>query len=1442
MPSDATPAYKGYRLQALYTLSRILQPGIDNSLVFQPEGEEDLALWQTNALAEVCQVKAYNDNLALSHLSPEKPDSFFYRVHSLLKERPSLKVSLVSFGTVGPELQQALGSNAKESTRTTVARKLSAYGHISEKQAVELLTDVELVTVNETALTEQVYATLALSAAGIQPDRAFELLNHWLYACAEAKCQITYGDVIDRLNAVGRFVAERQAHHAEWFTTIVPIEDRDIEAVEHDELSASFYRGVSTRYDHILADLDVVRPARLGEIAAELETNRVVIVHGASGQGKTTLAYRFLHNYFPQMWRFQVKAVANRQHALSVAAALSSQADAMGVPIAVYLDVAPTDTDWPELVRQLSAHRSIRLLVTVREEDLRRATVSGADFEPAMVSLHFDQNEAEGIYASLAQKQVPTQFLSFEDAWRTFAGEGPLLEFVYLVTQGALLRERLSGQVTRLQEMVRNNELGSNELQLLRLVAVASAYEARLEVRPLVDNLGIAEPVRTLELLEGEYLLRRTAGGTLLGGLHPIRSAILSDLLTDPVFSSWAESASACLPFVSPPDVETFLLYSFSRHRTELEPLLAVLAAYRPDRWVAIGGVLRALLWLGIAEYVTANEQLIWDAIESKGEGWSLMLDYDLSDAVPGSGNSALSFFRSALPADRMAEIEGFRARQTDKGAVFVRVREWLTVQAQSMRRPEIDAEWLAAAEVVFWSGRLDIKCALPAQLTEEMLDEAVENLPLGVLADLILGLEQGHGRVFGSWHARCRNRLIERYRAATRTVLLEDDGSTLTAHFILAPEGVRDQREEGRPDDLAGPGESGGYTPEAAGRSSHLYRPVVQLSANRLHNETIQRMALLIRLIPDRDSYGCQGYGHRVWSDELTQPNDSTHKAGMTKSTFPPEWLTWVNATFQGLAMLSYRPATWEEHAQNIVARRKQVVGTLKSLTKALDAYFRKKSIVGAQFDFIGARGQSLLPVDEWNDFAVTLHKPVLLPRSGVDEWGVVREHQAHAVDDEGRQPIAVGRKGLLIAEYKAYLSAVTKYINALDTFAGQARQTMQLNPVLGKGLSSPENRAKVLEEAERINISPRAVPLSVVNLTEAVKTLLEMQVQFRGLLGRFLSEADLDRLDYEEARFLRSMWNTWYFFAFQPKRVLTSASVQSTDEVNKTVRQLRKGIERRLKKLSTDQISFTLLRRDVLWQRESALWILVDGTDAVSVYNCLVLLVTALRESLPKWEGNELSRYVIELEWPYVCIVPLVRGKALSTVAWRIYTPILLAEDNSMVGLKWWNYIPEQVPEQTWAQLGFSLWTIPQLEPAASMLQHTNALSVLVAHMRDLSKLTGELDDEGEALAQRYLSGVSGQVSELLQGAINAELQLIEMLKGIPVKERNESALLSAVVEGLEPWYEGILPTPEFESRATLAVADFVVWAGKLEKTCEYAFLVYLCWASYALGDFFP
>jgi hypothetical protein len=883
--SDAAHAYRGYRCQALYALFRVFEAGSAAHLTFQLEGEEDLAISDTaNNLIEVVQVKSYGSTLTLSDFKPDKKDSFFYRVAKLLKAHSGLSITIASFGPIGPELLRALSTDGPD--RQRVAHKLSEHGYLPEADAQALLGNLQIRIVDEDALVQSVYSTLGNSLAGVDPEAAFDLLHYWLFICSERKTKLTQQDVIDRVNRVGKFTAERAAHHGQWFTTIVPIEDHALTDEARQELTDEFYLGIPTHYDHILADLDVVRAAKLEKMAEAFESARVVIVHGASGQGKTTLAFRYLREYFPSQWRFQVKLIENKQHALSIATALVGHADAIDIPVAVYLDVSASDRDWPDLVKQLAVHRNIRVLVTIREEDFNRASITGATLPFSAVNLTFEESEARELYQALGQRQVSAQFLSFDEAWRKFGGGGPLMEFVYLVTQGNSLYERLSEQVARLEDEVRTGTLRSNELALLRLVSVASAFDARLHVKPLVDHLGLPAPKRTFQYFEKEYLIRLSDDGSLVNGLHPIRSAILCDLLTDPTLTPWVESAQACLPFIHQPDVEVFLLHAFSRQQEDSTPLLQTLHTHQTDQWVAWAGITRALIWLGVREYVDTNRELIREAFADAGQGWDFHLDQDIADAMPGGSEELWHTLSSMASEEWRQRLEARHAQQTNKQQIFIRAQKWLASRTQKPAPPITDADWTAMAEALFWSGRLRIGWPLADWLSDVPFDAMIDTLPLQVLGDVMLGLSQGYPDLFGTWMTTHRHRLARRFRQETRTIVLGDDSEKITAHFVVEI--------------------------EPSPTTWSVLNTRVKAAKNRFHEEAMVRIDLMRRLFPDRERYASQGYGHHLWSSDLDI--DDTQKTGIARKHLPPLWLTAVNGTFRGLAEREFRPHTWPE------------------------------------------------------------------------------------------------------------------------------------------------------------------------------------------------------------------------------------------------------------------------------------------------------------------------------------------------------------------------------------------------------------------------------------------------------------------------------------------------------------------------------------------------
>ena len=113
---NATYTYRGFRLQALYAIYKIFTS--PHSYTFQPEGAEDLAIFNNTKLIEAIQVKSGNNSLHLNNFK----NSFFERLVLLQSTNPNISIHIVMFGHIGVELKNACNTNGVE--RQKVINKL----------------------------------------------------------------------------------------------------------------------------------------------------------------------------------------------------------------------------------------------------------------------------------------------------------------------------------------------------------------------------------------------------------------------------------------------------------------------------------------------------------------------------------------------------------------------------------------------------------------------------------------------------------------------------------------------------------------------------------------------------------------------------------------------------------------------------------------------------------------------------------------------------------------------------------------------------------------------------------------------------------------------------------------------------------------------------------------------------------------------------------------------------------------------------------------------------------------------------------------------------------------------------------------------------------------------------------------------------------------------
>jgi hypothetical protein len=529
--------YRGYRKQALYVLWRLLTDADAGERAYRPEGDEDLAVFDSQGrLAQVVQVKDYTSPLTVSDLKPNSPDGFFARTHRRLLTHPECEVWLASFGPLGPELTGAVGASGP--LRRKVALKVANGGaglSIASSERVLGALQGRVSRPNENAIRADVLQALAPTIAGVRGATALELLLYWIFDASEQQRTINRSDLLSRLEGIGAYLSALRDHSAEWNVSVTALTEQSLSDAEIDQLRASYRSGSQAKWEHILAGLDSPRPRRVSELHELVRSHQIVVIRGASGQGKSTLALRYLRDFVPDGLRFYVRFVEGRSHGIRIARAVREHIVALGLRAVVLIDLAPSDAGWMDLAQDL-AQAGARVLVAVREEDFHRAGSASRDVSLSELALDsVTRDEAQEIYAALVAGTPRTAHVDFEDAWSTFTGAagddiGPLLEFTHVVAEGETLAKKIAGQISRLQREAVSSAAFTTprHLRLLALAAIANEAECRVSLQALCAAVGLDPLTRPLEVLENEYLLK-----TVSAGHRPDRLGHIADQTRD---------------------------------------------------------------------------------------------------------------------------------------------------------------------------------------------------------------------------------------------------------------------------------------------------------------------------------------------------------------------------------------------------------------------------------------------------------------------------------------------------------------------------------------------------------------------------------------------------------------------------------------------------------------------------------------------------------------------------------------------------------------------------------------------------------------------------------------------------------------------------------------------------------------------------------------------
>ena len=401
-----------------------------------------------------------------------------------------------------------------------------------------------------------------------------------------------------------------------------------------------FVEGKRTRAGHVAARLDIPRPRWMERIRKAQESVPVCVIRASSGQGKSTLLFRYAFEQGQEQDTYIVRSLQTTEELSAVREFLRFRARFQG-SILLLIDNADWRTRlWCSLAVDCAA-MPLRIVVSTRMEDWTRyADTTGFGYE--VVEPTLDIPEATSIFQFLSSHgRVHASVPSHEYAWEKLGEPRLLMEYVYLVSHGTMLKERLADQIATIN---RQHE-DPAKLDTLRIVALSSFCGCEVPLLALVDGLTWRDdPSFTLAALNGEYI---AISATDAEGLHLVRSRHLTSILHDGVHRL-DQTAIQCLQILDRDRHRDFLGAIFSVDGLDAESfwlkLLNLAQAQEPS---VLLDWLDGLFYAGEWACATSFSEQFDDAINSYGRAAASILVLDM---VPFHGTDVCAKMPGIVP------------------------------------------------------------------------------------------------------------------------------------------------------------------------------------------------------------------------------------------------------------------------------------------------------------------------------------------------------------------------------------------------------------------------------------------------------------------------------------------------------------------------------------------------------------------------------------------------------------------------------------------------------------------------------------------------------------------------------------------------------------------------------------------------------------------------
>lgn len=796
-------ALKGYSYQFLYSCNLILSA--DANTTFTLEGIEDID-----------SVKYSDDSKIITHIqlkySTQRQDASFmdsvlknYLEAYLIDKNRYFKLVYdfsVATGNLSKLFLGNLDKNSKEfwKTKINAIKKETPLWNWNDFDFEDFIKRLSFENVKKDFLEKSI-EDLLIKNFEINTDSISLFANSIKLLCfdkMENRGEISYREITQCIENVKFDISKGPQNPAHaWI--------QRLRFSKSDEYFSDYYEGKKATPSDIANNLPVVRPIIENEIIDSIEKNTITIIKTSSGQGKTTLALRAISLLNDEYTPYQIIRCNNNAELGHIVEYFRMRTRIGEKPLILLDNLDAHLSEWNLLAQlmQTGVTYHYKLLITSRENDWYNY---GGDISNLhhlqIIKPILNEKEAENIYSVLKKEgKLHGDITDWKNAWSKIAGRQLLIEYVYLLTHGEMINERISAQMKE----IGNASAGGTKFEILRKVCFADVCGIKLETKSLISNLTVKTDLdigEVLKSLADEFLVHISSDGDYIEGLHPVRSQHIINRLHE--YIPLDETALSIAKIVSDSDIS--VLFS---HYPEFDFDKNKFYAKVVNMWLCESDLscfvqaIRGAFSGSVMRYFQTNKAMFDDAYEHGGLilvatelcPFAAFKDYEyelntlekMSEMMPDNTNiQHMIKLRDSIP--------NFRTSKTDiyclSSALYLKLKEIDFTHIEDVE---------SYAVIVDWLYNIDHSMNLSSKINLNDLWDKVENYSIKAVSSLMYSTFCGNEEEYNEFVKVNFMRILDYLKCKTNShkIQVSDDNKKIKVEYLLRTSDIKKSNNE---------------------------------------------------------------------------------------------------------------------------------------------------------------------------------------------------------------------------------------------------------------------------------------------------------------------------------------------------------------------------------------------------------------------------------------------------------------------------------------------------------------------------------------------------------------------------------------------------------------------------------------------------------------------